>query len=475
MVASDSRRIFISYSHTSQEYKQKIHDLALRLADEGGLDVVFDAWSLREGQSLTTFMESMVNDLSIDKIIVFVDKNYADKADNRVGGVGTEVQIISKQVYDDVGQTKFIPVVMEFVEGSACMPTFFGDRAYVDMSTPQNSILNFEQLVRAIWDKPLFKKPEPGPRPVFLLTDESVESTVLDSLIGKVELLTKNRQIDSNDEIDDVLNRIDIELKLYREKTKPNNLEEYFALLSNSVSLRDSMLRFVEILIKRKLYREYEYKIKRIFEKALTYKNLDARALKYDDFFHLFVYEYFLYYVAMLIEHHDYGAAHRAITSNYIICDLQARTRTANMSSFYHYSDTLDEWRSEDDRKYISPTATVLHNRASNRIVSFPMVMQADTVVFIHSLIEMTYWYPQTLVYFSHGDPHDIFLRAKSREGMSNIATLFGISPEQDLCDILRGIRDNANSKLKQMSLWSDVSLNQLVGIDTICNQELRM
>jgi hypothetical protein len=472
METPDLLKIFISYSHTSPEYKQRILELAKRLADEGGLDVMFDAWSLREGQSLTSFMEAMVTDSSINKIVVCVDKIYADKADSRVGGVGTEAQIISKQVYENVGQTKFIPVVMEFVAGKACLPTFFGDRAYVDMSTPQNSVLNFEQLVRAIWDKPLYKKPEPGPKPMFMLKEESGESTELDSLIGKVELLTKNKQFDTSDEIEEVFSHFDADLKQYREMAIPHNLDEFIALLSESVVLRDSMLRFVEILIKRKLYGEYEYKIKAVFETALTYMNMDSRPPKYSDCYHIFVYEFFLYYVTLLIDRRDFSAAHRFIDASYIIQNPQARTRTAKVSSFYHHSDSLDEWKDEEDRKYIVPTATIMQKRASNQIVSFPMLMQTDTVIFIHSLMASTRWFPQTLIYFNHGDPHDIFLRANSREGMSDIAKLFGLSPEQNFCEVLRDIRNDANSKLKQISPWMDLTLNQLVGIDTICKKE---
>ena len=44
-------------------------------------------------------MERMVNDSTISHVIIICDKIYSEKADSRKTGVGTETQIISKEVY----------------------------------------------------------------------------------------------------------------------------------------------------------------------------------------------------------------------------------------------------------------------------------------------------------------------------------------------------------------------------------------
>jgi hypothetical protein len=56
-------------------------------------------------------MERMVTDASVSHVLVISDKQYAQKADARKAGVGTESQIISKEVYEKVDQSKFIPIV----------------------------------------------------------------------------------------------------------------------------------------------------------------------------------------------------------------------------------------------------------------------------------------------------------------------------------------------------------------------------
>ena len=67
-----------------------------------GVDVVLDVWDLKEGDDKYAFMEKMVTDESVTHVLVFSDSEYAAKADARKAGVGTESQIISREVYAKV-------------------------------------------------------------------------------------------------------------------------------------------------------------------------------------------------------------------------------------------------------------------------------------------------------------------------------------------------------------------------------------
>tara|TARA_B110001469_G_scaffold126148_1_gene143069 strand:+ start:17674 stop:17850 length:177 start_codon:yes stop_codon:yes gene_type:complete len=58
-------------------------------------------------------MEQMVNDETVDKVLLVCNKKYAQKANKKQGGVGIESLIISDEIYSQVEQTKFIPIVME--------------------------------------------------------------------------------------------------------------------------------------------------------------------------------------------------------------------------------------------------------------------------------------------------------------------------------------------------------------------------
>src|SRR6266446_6798061 len=105
-------RVFVSYSWSSPAHVQWVLDLATRLREDG-VDVILDKWDLREGHDAIAFMEKMVTDKDVTKVIVVSDRVYAEKADGRKGGVGTETQIISAEVYGRADQDKFCAVVSE--------------------------------------------------------------------------------------------------------------------------------------------------------------------------------------------------------------------------------------------------------------------------------------------------------------------------------------------------------------------------
>ena len=119
-------KVFISYSWTTPQHERWVLDIAERLSGDG-IVVIFDKWDLKEGQDKHKFMEQMVHDESISKVLVICDHGYQAKSDDRKGGVGTESQLISKEVYENTAQEKFIPIVREFdKDGNPYMPHFMG-------------------------------------------------------------------------------------------------------------------------------------------------------------------------------------------------------------------------------------------------------------------------------------------------------------------------------------------------------------
>src|SRR5262249_17176952 len=129
-----SPKTFISYSWTSAEHQKWVLDLATQLR-ENGVDVTIDKWDLKEGHVALRFMEGMVTDPKIKKVIMVLNRAYAEKADGRKGGVGTETQIISPQVYAKADQNKFVGVASETdEEGKPFLPAFYKSRIYIDLS-----------------------------------------------------------------------------------------------------------------------------------------------------------------------------------------------------------------------------------------------------------------------------------------------------------------------------------------------------
>lgn len=98
MSLGDSPKVFVSYAWSSPDHEQWVLDLCLRLV-EASVDIILDKWDLREGQNAYHFMERIVNDSAIRKVIIISDRVYAEKSNDRRGGAGTEAQIISPNLY----------------------------------------------------------------------------------------------------------------------------------------------------------------------------------------------------------------------------------------------------------------------------------------------------------------------------------------------------------------------------------------
>lgn len=123
-------KVFISYSWSTPDHCDRIRSYAERLVNDG-VEVVLDQWDLSEGQDKNAFMEKMVTDKSVSHVLIFSDREYSQKADNRKAGVSTESQIISQEVYNKVDQKKFIPIVCERPEnGEPYLPVFLKSRRF---------------------------------------------------------------------------------------------------------------------------------------------------------------------------------------------------------------------------------------------------------------------------------------------------------------------------------------------------------
>ena len=160
-------KLFISYSWSSAEHEGWVLLLGKALRNNG-VNVILDKWDLKEGNDANVFMEKMVSDDDIKKVILVIDEQYSIKAKNRVGGVGKEAQIISEELYGSVDQDKFVAVIASRDhEGNINLPPYYKSRIYIDLSDKNLYSEKFETLLRWAYNEPLDKRPELGPRPNF--------------------------------------------------------------------------------------------------------------------------------------------------------------------------------------------------------------------------------------------------------------------------------------------------------------------
>ena len=167
-------RTFVSYSWSSLNHQTWVLQLAARLVEDG-VDVTLDKWDLKPGYDPYVFMEQMVVDKTVTKVVIVCDRAYTEKANSREGGVGVESQILTPELYRKASQDKYAAILTERDEdGKAYVPAFFGGRIYIDFTGADREEPAYEELLRWLLDKPQFVKPQLGKAPDFITKSTAV-------------------------------------------------------------------------------------------------------------------------------------------------------------------------------------------------------------------------------------------------------------------------------------------------------------
>ncbi|WP_442782327.1 toll/interleukin-1 receptor domain-containing protein [Collimonas fungivorans] len=163
-----TQEVFISYSHDDQVHKNWVLELATRLMNKG-INVTLDQWDLTLGSDLLKFMEKGLT--NSHRVLVICTDNYVKKANDGVGGVGYEKQILTAELFAGLDTNKFIPIVRG-VTGPAKTPICLGGRVYADFSDDANFETSFENLWQQITGNSAKLKPALGKIPVIAAIPE---------------------------------------------------------------------------------------------------------------------------------------------------------------------------------------------------------------------------------------------------------------------------------------------------------------
>lgn len=123
-------RIFVSYSHDSEDHKKWVAQLSRRLQD-AGFDVILDQWSARLGGDLTLFMERGLG--TADRVLCVCTEKYAVKANAGTGGVGYERMIVTSELARLIDTIRFVPIIRQSSQPPK-LPAYLSGRFHVDMS-----------------------------------------------------------------------------------------------------------------------------------------------------------------------------------------------------------------------------------------------------------------------------------------------------------------------------------------------------
>lgn len=137
---SENPKVFISYSHESADFEEKVLEFSKKLRSEG-IDASIDLYEEAPSEGWPRWMENQIRES--DYVLVLCSKSYYDKfySDKKGKGVTWEVSIVYQMLYDSLVDTKkFIPV-------------FFNDGDSEYIPTPLKSFTYYNIGTQAAYEK----------------------------------------------------------------------------------------------------------------------------------------------------------------------------------------------------------------------------------------------------------------------------------------------------------------------------------
>jgi len=403
-----------------------------------------------------------------------------EKANKRSGGVGTEAQIITPEVYGAQDQSKFVAVIKERDEnGNPYVPVYYKSRIYIDLSEASTYEENFEQLTRWIYNQPLYRRPQLGQKPAFL--SETANSVHLPTSAAYRRALDgiksgRNYAIPALVEYFSVVSKGMEEFRISYSDKQPFD-EKLISSIEAFMPYRNEL---ISMFLTISLYRDDEEVrqcVHRFFESLIPYMDRPPEVQQWSswnfDNYKFIVHELFLYCISAFIQNNRFDAAAYMLSTDYYVEAHPERGRAAMVSftTFWQYTESLTARNLRLKARRLSLRADLLLARSKGGGVEWRTLMAADFVMFMRSKIhvrgDLDIWRPETLLFVGRANNHfEIFARAKSAAFFEKMKVLLGINKKMDLEPILQSLETVQGS----IPRWEFDSFNPraLLGFDAL-------
>jgi hypothetical protein len=424
-------RVFISYSWSNND---RVIELAQRLMGDG-VDIVLDKWELKEGQDKYAFMERSVTDDSIDKVLLICDKQYAEKANNRIGGVGDETTVISPEVYSKTVETKFIPIIFELDEnGDVCVPIYLKSRKYIDLTQSEHYEKNYESLIRVLHDKPENRKPLLGKAPEWL-NDETIDFSGVRNILNQV----RNYDGKNSNKINFILRNFNGEFIRALIDLSPSGGDGFDERLIKQIEavkpLRDMYIDYIELCIMNGFdiatiltdFFERVYNETHDTRGAKSYINSDF------EFYDFSIWECFICATVLLLHYEKFSEIHKILTCPYF---LKSNYFNASSVEPYYYQKFRGHFETiefvckpkSSKSNLFTMAGNILISREKKPIIDKIALANADLVLYQLSIIfDMEYWFPWLYCYCERAK-QAIWSKLISKSYCEKIMPLFGVT-----------------------------------------------
>lgn len=446
-LAIEHPKVFISYAWSSDEYQSKVLSFATDLVSDG-IDVQLDKWSLKEGNDTYAFMEQSVTDVSITNVLLLLDEQYEKKANLRSGGVGTETQIISPEIYNKVNQEKFIPVLFERgANGEVYKPTYLKGLLHFDLSVSVRYDEEYQRLVKRLYGIEIYIKPELGNKPAWLDTIPAVSTKTRGAYSVLKTNLSDQTQIE---QYITFLSQLKEKIINYRrdEESSNTSLEKYISTYADIRPIRDE---FLQLMKYNSYIKNSEQYISNMLEETWNTVNRENGLLK--EIKLSLIHELFIYVIAIHYKNQYYDGLAYILGKTYF-SDEYSRNSAENFNIFYYNNQNLDNAVSRrDDKKYHSGTAQLWIENIDTEACSKNEFIFADLICFNYSVFgkdyrDGWYWFPITYVYGGHENTlmRTFAVKLKSLEYFSKASQIFGYNDVQSLSKKITEIEEKSNT-----------------------------
>lgn len=474
-------KVFVSYSWSSAEHEEWVLRFATNLR-ESGVDAILDKWDLKEGHEANAFMEKMVSDPEITKVVIVSDRIYSERSDSRKGGAGTEAQIISREIFQKEDQNKFVAVVTEKDDnGDPFLPAYYSSRIYIDFSDESRFSERFEQLLRWIADKPIHKKPELGNLPAYLNESENVVSLSTSASKRRAIDAISNLRGQEYPAAKEYFELFTRELEKFRLDPKIDPLsDDLMTNIQSFLPYRDECLDVVRAISRYTKDDRFLDLLHAFFERFARYFEAPEGIGGYYehafDNFKFFAYELFLHCGVLFIAEERDDLFNALIERQYY---LERRANFGDdpmvgFTEFRQYLNSLYQRNTQLDLKRYSIAADMLKERAASSGTGFRKIMEVDFIFFLRAELaadgSYNKWWPETLVYlgFAHR-AFEIFERSRSSRYFEKIRPLLGNATKADLEHLITSYEKDRQTILG----WDGFQIKPgiLIGIQKLCTK----
>lgn len=428
-------KVFISYAWGSEDYKIKVLSFATDLMSDG-IEVVLDQWSLKEGNDTYAFMEQSATDPTITNVLILLDPVYEKKANGRDGGVGTETQIISPEIYNKVKQEKFLPVIFERgISGEIPKPQYLKTMLHFDLSREESYDLEYRRLVKRLYGIEVVEKPELGKKPLWL----EEKSTIPTKTRTVYEGLKQPKSDDiKKDEFKNFLLAIKEKIVNFNKDELYDNMsaEAYIELYNDTKLYRDDFLH----LLKYSIYVPEAYKNIASVMEEICVEIKDKRGYE-GEVMKTLLHELFIYVVAFYLKNKTYDALSYILSKTYFV-DKYGNYQDQSFDVFYDHNKNLDKAVSQKDNKqYYSGTANYWINNINIEVCNKDEFVFADifchnAAIFVKNYTNSWFWFPITYVYgkleYGNSSFRQFALRLKSKEHLQEVSKIMGFSNTEE-------------------------------------------